>query len=179
MQALMARFEVEANVFKSVIERTQLTTKSSVREIQTLKGTLLSTRDDLVRVRADGVAELERVKEQYVTWEKQVYKDFNRFTEDLSVCEEWTDILSRNQSALLVMAKKESVINCLMEVQVLKGDLGDMRTKMQRLENNNKNLQGLAKMWRGKAASGMKEWDELEEQIKDLKTQLKQKGCQQ
>lgn len=179
VQVLMARFEAEANFFKSVVERTQLTTETSVREIQTLKDTLLSTRDALARVKVDGVAELERVKEQHVVWEKQVYKDFNRFTEELRVCEDWTEILNRNQSSLLVMAHKESVIGCLMEVTGLKGELADTRTKMQRLERNNKNLQGLTKLWSGKVAIRMKELEELEEQIKDLKTQLKQEGCQQ
>ncbi len=179
VQVLMSRFEVEANFFKSAVERTQLRTKVYVREVQTLKDTLLFTRDALARVKVDGVAELERAKEQYVVWEKQVHRDFTRFTEELRVCEDWTEILNRNQSGLLVMAEKESVISCLMEVTGLKGELGDWRTKMQRLERNNKNLQGLTKLWRGKVANKMKELEELEEQIKDLKTQLKQEGCQQ
>lgn len=177
VQLLISRFEAEAEFFQSMVEPTQLATGRCMREIHTLKSKLDSTRESLADVKVDGKKRIEKTKKQHLEWEKQVSKDFDRLTEDVSLCEEWTVLLKKNQSALLIMAKKQSVITCVMELTGLKGELADTMTQINRLEKNNKNFQVLTKQWRGRVASSKKELDKLEQQISELRAQLHQQGC--
>ena len=177
VQGLISRFEGEINFFKNVVEPTQVAAIECMREVHSLEDKIASTSDSLVQVKVDGKAQLERTKRQHLEWEQQVHKDYKQLTDDVAICNDWLTILKKNQSVLSVMAKKQSVITCLMEVTGLKGDLADARTLVNRLEKNNKNLKRLADLWSSKVTSSENEVEEMEQQIKELKTQLKQQGC--
>ena len=177
LQGLTSRLEREIDFFHSLIRPTRAATKAYMREVHILEDRILSTSDSLDRVRSNGREQIELVKQEHRETEQQLYKDLDRLAEELSVCNDWTSVLKKNQSAVILMGKKHSVITCLMEVGGLKGDVQDAKTKLVRTDSNNKNFEMLTKQWRDKVTSREKEVEECKQQIKDLKVQLVQAGC--
>lgn len=177
VQGLISRLEREIDFFRSLVEPTRVATEARMREVHSLEDRIVSASESLVRVKSDGIERIELAKQERRDTEQQIHNDFDRLTDEVSVCNDWTTALKKNESALVVMGKKQSLMICLMAVGGLKGDISDARVQLGRTENTSKNLEVLTKQWRDKVTSCERELKESERQIKKLKMQLEQEGC--